>query len=391
LEQAREALFQAQKMEAVGQLTGGVAHDFNNLLMVILGNLDLLRKRLPDDPRTRRLLENTVMGAQRGAALTQRMLAFAQKQDLTLAAVDLPRLVQSMGDLFERTIGSNIAIDKDVPDSLPQALADAHQLELALLNLVVNARDAMPEGGAITIGAEVHPAGRPDSLPAGNYIRLRVEDTGGGMDAETLAKAQEPFFTTKGVGKGTGLGLSMVKGVAEQSGGAFRLLSEPGQGTIAEIWLPVADVDQQKQPVNEVQNPVPLSSRRLYVLVVDHDPLVLENTAAMLDDLGHLVTEARSGEDALAVLCSTDAPADVLIADQMMPGMTGLELIQRVREIRPGTAVVLASGFADLPKNPPPSLLQLAKPFDQAALDRAIRTAAQRQSAVLRANPKAER
>jgi PAS domain S-box-containing protein len=371
LDQARDALFQAQKMEAVGQLTGGVAHDFNNLLMAVLGSLELLRKRLPDDPRAHRLLENAVRGAQRGSALTQRMLAFARKQELKLEAVDVVDLVRGMGDLFERSIGPQVRIATTFPMRLAPALADPHQLEVALLNLVVNARDAMPAGGSITIAASDDDAGRPAGLPDGKYVCLSVDDTGVGMDPETLARAQEPFFTTKGVGKGTGLGLPMVRGVAEQSGGCLRVSSEAGKGTRAEIWLRVSDVAARKSAPEPEARPEDARERKLAVLVVDDDPLVLDNAAAMLDDLGHAVTEARSGEEALSILEASPG-FDLIVSDQAMPGMTGLGLLAHVRASGRQTPFILASGYAELPEQGPSDALRLAKPFDQNSLARAI-------------------
>ncbi|HRD29615.1 MAG TPA: PAS domain S-box protein, partial [Caulobacter sp.] len=230
LEEARQALFQSQKLEAIGQLTGGIAHDFNNLLMAVLSSLELLRKRLPDDPRAVALLDNAVQGAQRGASLTQRMLAFARKQDLRLEGVCVSDLVQGMAGLLERSAGPSIELTLDAPPGLGAAHTDPNQLETALLNLVVNARDAMPGGGRIRVevnAARPEPDGQGD-LPPGDYVRLVVADDGPGMDRVTLARATEPFFTTKGVGKGTGLGLSMVHGLAEQSGGRLVLRSAPG-------------------------------------------------------------------------------------------------------------------------------------------------------------------
>jgi PAS domain S-box-containing protein len=212
LEQAREQLLQSQKMEAVGQLTGGVAHDFNNLLMAILSSLELMKKRLPDDPRLLRLHDNAVQAAERGAALTQRMLSFARRQELDRKPVDLPRLVHGMADLLQRTLGPSVTIETRFPIALPPVLTDANQLETALLNLAVNARDAMTDGGPITIAAYAEEVGPGNRLSPGNYVCLSVADRGTGMDTETLNRATEPFFTTKGVGKGTGLGLSMVHG-----------------------------------------------------------------------------------------------------------------------------------------------------------------------------------
>ena len=373
LEEAREALFQAQKMDAVGQLTGGVAHDFNNLLTAVLGSLELLRKRLPDDPRAQRLLENAMLGAQRGAALTQRMLAFARRQDLRLEAVDVAALVRGMRDLFERTIEPHLRIDTQFPPDAPTARADANQLELALLNLVVNARDAMPDGGAIAICVRTSGATPPSELSAGDYVCISVEDNGVGMSPETLARAQEPFFTTKGVGKGTGLGLPMVRGFAEQCGGAFRLSSVPGQGTRAEIWLPLANHAAAEDAVPRDMSNAPARQRRFTIMVVDDDPLVLENTSAMLDDLGHIVIEARSAEEALDLLGRTGT-LDLVITDQAMPGMSGLELVERILASRPTMPIVLATGFADLTASLPVrhDVCRLNKPFDQASLRRAI-------------------
>ncbi|MBK3395185.1 MULTISPECIES: MHYT domain-containing protein [Methylobacterium] len=382
LAQAQGALAQAQKMEAVGQLTGGVAHDFNNLLMAVLGSLELMRKRLPDDPRLLRLLDNAVQGAERGAALTQRMLAFARRQELRPEPVDLARLVRGMADLLQRSIGPEIRIETRFPLRLPPALVDAHQLELALLNLVVNARDAMPGGGTVTIaaragedeGAEREGAG-PDE--AGTMLCLSVADTGTGMDEAVLARAQEPFFTTKGVGKGTGLGLSMVHGLAAQSHGRLALRSRPGSGTTAEIWLPVAAQAVAEPSPRSVAGPrVPPSQTLLtsqVVLVVDDDPLVLENSAAMLEDLGHRVIEARSGREALALMRRART-LDLVLTDHAMPEMTGVELAARILAERPGLKVILATGYADLGSGEGAQLPRLAKPYDQAALARMIET-----------------
>ena len=373
LDQARETLFQAQKLDAVGQLTGGVAHDFNNLLMAVLGSLELLRKRLPDDPKLLRLLDNAVQGAQRGASLTQRMLAFARRQHLKPEAVDLPGLVDGMADLLQRSIGVAVHIEAAFPRGLPPALVDANQLELALLNLVVNARDAMPEGGTIRITGREEVRERPPGVPPGRFVCLSVKDSGIGMDDETLAKAQEPFFTTKGVGKGTGLGLSMVQGLAEQSNGRLVLMSRSGEGTTAEIWLPTA-----QRPGSRGQTPadkgvaVPQTTRALTVLAVDDDPLVLENIATMLEDLGHRSLAARSGQEALDIFARTET-IELVITNQAMPRMTGLELAERLASERPGLPVILASGYAELAGQP--RLPRLRKPFDQFALALAIKSA----------------
>jgi PAS domain S-box-containing protein len=372
LDRAREALMMSQKMETIGQLTGGVAHDFNNLLAAVLGSLELLKKRLPaDDPKNQRLVNNALQGALRGASLTQRMLAFARKQDLRPAVVDIRELVHDMASLLKFEPG--IRVETLFPMNLPKVKVDANQLELAILNLAVNARDAMPDGGLITIAAREELNG--GALPADGYVALSVSDTGCGMDDETLRHAQEPFFTTKGIGKGTGLGLSMVHGLAEQSGGRLVLKSHPGEGTTADIWLPIAEgtaePDRRGEPTPA---PVPRASRRLSVLVVDDDLLVLENTAAMLEDLGHTVVEARSGEEALALFRHART-IDLVVTDYAMPGMTGLQLASAVAAERPGTVILLSTGYAELPSDARSDLRRLSKPFDQVALAKAIEAA----------------
>lgn len=375
LDRAREALMMSQKMETIGQLTGGVAHDFNNLLAAVLGSLEILKKRLPSgDPKIQRLVDNAMQGAMRGASLTQRMLAFARKQDLRPAIVDVRELVLGMTSLLKFEAG--IRIETLFPMDLPKVKVDANQLELAILNLAVNARDAMPDGGQITIAAREERA--DGGLAANGYVALSVSDTGCGMDDETLKHAQEPFFTTKGVGKGTGLGLSMAHGLAEQSGGRLVLKSRPGEGTTADIWLPVAEETAVPDLRAEAPVPAPRAGRRLSVLVVDDDLLVLENTAAMLEDLGHAVVEARSGDEALALLRRTRT-VDLVITDYAMPGMTGLQLATAVAAERPGTVILLSTGYAELPSDARSSLPRLSKPFDQAALAKAIEAAMREQ------------
>ena len=241
-ERAQEQLRQAQKMETIGQLTGGVAHDFNNLLMAVMGNLDLLRKRMPDDPRLHRLVDGALQGAERGASLTQRLLAFARQQDLRAVAVDLRSLIQGMGDLLQRSLGPRVALRLDIPEGLPPARIDANQLELAILNLAINARDAMEDSGAIDIRVARYRASGDPALKSGDYLKLSVIDTGKGMTPDILKKAIEPFFSSKPLGKGTGLGLSMVHGLAVQLGGALQLSSTVGKGTTATLVLPVADL-----------------------------------------------------------------------------------------------------------------------------------------------------
>jgi CheY-like chemotaxis protein len=364
-------------MDAIGQLTGGVAHDFNNLLMAVLGSLELLRKRVPDDPRLTRLIDNAVQGAERGAALTQRMLAFARKQELKLEPVDVSRLVHSMAGLLQPSLGPGFSLELDVPAGLPAARSDANQLETALLNLAVNARDAMGTGGVITIAADTRTVTEttPTGLPSGDYVRLSVSDAGEGMDEETMARAAEPFFTTKGVGKGTGLGLAMVHGLAAQSGGRLVLNSRKGHGTTAELWLPVAELVASEVEPEGPDVEVRTRTRPLVVLAVDDDALVLVNTAYMLEDLGHEVVQAGSGEEALHVVRNNPA-VDLVITDQAMPKMTGVQLAAAIKAVRPELPVLLATGYAEMEPGADPDLLRLSKPFLQKDLAQAIAKAA---------------
>jgi PAS domain S-box-containing protein len=373
---AEEALRQSQKMEAVGQLTGGVAHDFNNLLTVVVGSLELLRKRLPaDDARGLRLLDNAVQGAQRGASLTQRLLAFSRGQALRPTAIAVPELVRGMSDLLRSSLGPRIQIETLFPLDVAPAYADTNQLELALLNLAVNARDAMDGNGLLTISArEVQvTAGQAGELTPGHYVVLSVADTGEGMDEATLARCMEPFFTTKGVGKGTGLGLSMVYGLAAQSGGRLLLRSRKGEGTTAELWLPRAKMDAATLPQRATERTDAGSEPRdrRVVLVVDDDPLVLASTVSMLEDLGHVVMEATSGRQALELL-RAGAKADLVITDQVMPDMTGLQLAAELKRLRPALPVLLATGYAERRELAAAGLPLLYKPFGQDALAAAI-------------------
>ncbi|MGL4966234.1 MAG: ATP-binding protein [Inquilinus sp.] len=373
LEEAREALFQSQKLEAIGQLTGGIAHDFNNLLMVVLGSLALMRKRVPPEAAiVLPLLDNAVQAAQRGATLTKRMLAFARRQELKIMAVDIPELVRGMADLLQRSLGPSITIETRFPLGLPKASTDPNQLESALLNIAVNARDAMPEGGSITVAAKVESADEP--MP-GRYVCLSVTDTGEGMDPETLARATEPFFTTKGVGKGTGLGLSTVHGLMEQSHGRMVLASRKGIGTTIELWLPVASADADLSPAAD-EAPAPEAatpSSRLHIMAVDDDGLVLMNTIAMLEELGHAAVGATTADQALDAL--RREAADLVITDHAMPRMTGAELAGRIAAEWPGLPVILATGYAELPMGIGADLPKLAKPFSLEELEAAIRTA----------------
>lgn len=368
---AREALYQSQKMEALGQLTGGIAHDFNNLLNAVVGSLELLRKQMGDE-RQRRLIDNAMAGARRGMTLTQRMLAFARKQDLQRVPVNVDSLIASMMDLISRSLGPAIAVQTSFPSGLNLAVADANQLELAILNLVVNARDAMGEGGRIVIGARnEHVDAKTLGLEPGDYIVVFVKDSGSGMDAATLRRAAEPFFTTKGIGKGTGLGLSMVAGTAEQLGGKLILESEPGKGTTASIWLPSLGSATGSQPEEEAASEAANGNRMLKILAVDDDALVLMNTTALLEDLGHTVIEASSARQALEMLSSEDG-IQVLVTDHAMPHMTGAQLIAEVVDRWPGLPIILATGYAETPEGLPATVRRLGKPFWQGDLEKAI-------------------
>ena len=371
LEKAREFSLQSQKLEAIGQLTGGIAHDFNNLLSAVLGSLEMLRKRLPDDPRAIALLENAAQGAQRGTTLTKRMLAFARNYELKLEVTGIPELVRGMTELLQRSVGPSYNIETRFPLALKPVEVDANQLELALLNLSLNARDAMSDGGDIILSArEQDIAGAHSSgLEPGQYIRLSVIDTGEGMDEETLRRAAEPFFTTKGVGKGTGLGLSMVHGFAEQSGGRLILHSRIGSGTTAELWLPLAK--PSAQPVASPQVAPTKAFRPLTILAVDDDALVLMNTVAMLEDLGNTVFEAYSGKEALEILRREDS-IDLVVTDQAMPKMTGTELAKVVRNEWPDIPVLLATGYADRVPGDDIGLPKVTKPYMQRDLAAAI-------------------
>ncbi len=365
-ERAQEQLRHAQKMEAIGQLTGGVAHDFNNLLMAVMGNLDLLRKRMPEDPRLQRLIDGALQGAERGASLTQRLLAFARQQDLRAVPVDLGALVRDMSNLLERSLGPRIALRLDIPEGLPPACVDTNQLELAILNLAINARDAMPDGGTIEIRLAAWQARNEQvrndtALRPGNYLKLSVIDSGTGMSPDVLKRAIEPFFSSKPVGKGTGLGLSMVHGLAVQLGGTLQLSSAVGKGTSAVLVLPVATAAPEAESPAPAARPV---RRSAVILLVDDDPLIAMSTMEMLEDLGHRVIGASSGPHALDILKS-DQEIDLMMTDHVMPGMTGMELVAASRELRPQLLVLLATGYAELPDGFQVDLPRLAKPYHQ--------------------------
>ena len=366
LVETQEALRQSQKLEAMGQLTGGVAHDFNNLLTPVIGSLDLLQRRAVGGEREQRLISGALESADRAKTLVQRLLAFARRQPLNPGAIDVATLLIEMSTLIGTTIGPQIALRLDLATDLPLAHADANQVEMAILNLAVNARDAMPDGGALTISAKLDTAG-PDhraGLAEGPYILLSVVDTGTGMDEATRARAIEPFFSTKGVGRGTGLGLSMAHGLALQLGGALAVTSEVGAGTSIELWLPVSDVTVLTVATRIVEAP-PLSHSGTALLVDDED-LVRATTADMLIDLGFSVLEARSGDEALALL-DANPGVDLLVTDHIMPQMTGAELAQAAVARRPALRVLVVSGYSDS-VGVSSQFHRLEKPFRQAEL-----------------------
>ena len=376
LERTRETLFRAQKMEAIGRLTGGVAHDFNNLLTAVIGSLELLHKRVGDDARASTLIDNALKAAHRGATLTQRMLAFARGQELRPEPVDIPSLVRGMTELLQRTLGSIVSVETRFPLSLGQVLADPNQLEMSLLNLAVNARDAMPKGGPLTIAAREETVHEVDAagVEPGRYVLLSVIDRGEGMDEDTLRRATEPFFTTKGVGKGTGLGLSMVHGMAEQLGGQLTLASEPGAGTTATLWLPILDKHRPLSPVERDSPPAePERLLPLSILAVDDDPQVLVNTAAMLEDLGHRVTTVSSARQALAKLAAGES-FDLVITDHAMPTMTGAQLVEEIGRRWRDLPILLATAFAELPPGVASNVPKIAKPYLQSQLAHAVAT-----------------
>jgi len=368
-EKAQAALLQAQKIETLGQLVGGVAHDFNNLLMAVIGNLDVLARRVGEDPRQIRLINGAMEGARRGATLTQRLLAFARKQELEARPTDVLALVEDMRNLVERSVGPLIEVRVTADAPLPVVNVDPNQLEMALLNLAVNARDAMLDGGCLTIALTRHQLGkREGGLTPGAYVCLTVQDTGLGMDEVTLAKAIEPFFSTKGIGKGTGLGLSMVHGLADQSGGAFRLESAVGNGTNAHLWLPAANAPVAAVAADELPQK---SASPATILLVDDDLLIAASTQALLEDLGHRVVEAHSAKEALDLVESGLAP-DLVITDHAMPGMTGTELAVTLRARHPSLPILLATGYQELKEGQPLDLPRLSKPYNQARLSTEI-------------------
>jgi signal transduction histidine kinase/ActR/RegA family two-component response regulator len=378
-ERVQSALVQSQKMEAVGQLTGGIAHDFNNLLTVIFGNLEMIQRRTEEE-RTARLADFAAQAAERAAKLTHQLLAFSRTQRLTLKPVDLNALVEGMSDLLARTIGPQIEIVMDLDPSQPWAMADANQLELAILNLSINARDAMADGGVLTISSTVSPAS-DGVLQSGDYGVISVRDTGSGIPPHLLTKVFDPFFTTKPIGKGTGLGLSQVFGIAQQSGGTVQVDSVEGAGTVLRIWLPLSAAAE----LSDAAGAMSLLARDRHqsrILVVDDDPGVRRFIVECLQMLGHEVTQAATGQDGLALL-EVDAP-DLLIVDFAMPGMNGVDVVQAVRRRWPELSIILATGYANMETVEKVMDLGqvLKKPFRIDDLDFAVRSALKTRVAV---------
>jgi signal transduction histidine kinase/CheY-like chemotaxis protein len=382
LQLAQEALRQSQKMEAVGQLTGGIAHDFNNLLAVVIGSIELLGRRLPGaDVRAQRHLDAAAEAARRGSVLTQRLLAFSRQQPLQPESVDANKLVAGMTDLLRRSIGADVRLETVLAGGLWRTHADPNQLENVILNLAVNGRDAMPEGGRLTIETqnthldERYVAAHP-GMPAGQYVLIAVTDTGTGMPDAVIEKAFDPFFTTKPVGKGTGLGLSQVYGFIKQSGGHVKIYSEIGQGTTIKVYLPrllgSADKDSSETPAPTLL----LGDPREVVLVVEDEPAVRRFSVEALEELGYRVLEADGAEAALRLL--DDHPEIVLLfTDVVMPDVNGAKLAQEARRRRADLKVLFTTGYT---RNAvvhngvlDPGVEMISKPFTLDALAAKVR------------------
>jgi PAS domain S-box-containing protein len=351
--EAEEALRQSQKMETLGQLTGGIAHDFNNLLQIITGNLDILQRTIPtDSPRLKRSVENAMKGAERAAVLTQRLLAFSRRQPLVPKIFNPNKLVGGMSELLFRSIGETVAIETVFEPELWRVEADPNQLENALLNLAVNARDAMPDGGKLLIETanttfdREHPENESGTF-AGEYVVICVSDTGLGMDAATAERAFDPFFTTKEVGKGTGLGLSMVYGFVKQTGGHLKIDSAPGEGTRVKVYLPRHHGEEVDVDIKVAPDAAPQGENGETILVCEDDDDVRAYSAQSLRELGYRVMEAANGQAALGLLEDANGSVDLLFTDIVLPGgMTGAIVAERARKIQPGLKVLFTTGYA---------------------------------------------
>ena len=375
LKVAQEQLRQSQKMEALGQLTGGIAHDFNNLLTVVVGGLDIIAKRA-DDAKLKRYADNALAAAERGARLTGQLLAFSRVQRLEVRPTYVAPLIQNMRPLLRNVLGPGINKQFELDEAMIAVMADPTQLEVAVLNLAINARDAMPDGGVLTFSTRpVSVQGDPE-IDDGDYIELTISDTGTGMPPEVVERAFEPFFTTKEVGKGTGLGLSMVYGMARQSGGAARLESTPGKGTAVSLLFRKADEAATEASViadEPVGSSLPFAP--VSVLVIDDDPDVRAFIAASLEEQGYRVRVASDGRQGLAAL-ERETP-DLVVLDFIMPGLSGAEVARKIRAKRPEQPILFVSGYSetDAVKRTAPDAPLLAKPFRAEALQKAVRGA----------------
>jgi PAS domain S-box-containing protein len=370
-------LIQAQKMDAIGQLTGGIAHDFNNLLAAVIGGLSLLEKRAQLVDEQRDILAMTKRAAEQGSELVRRLLAFARRQKLEPHAVEIDALREAVSGLLAHTLGGLVNIDWQVEDGAWSAFADPAQLELALVNLIINARDAMPDGGTLTVtvaNVELKQADEIPGLPAGDHVRIEVADEGIGIAPEDLKKVTEPFFTTKEIGKGSGLGLSMVYGFATQSNGAFRIDSELDRGTTAELWLPRAPAGQRRKRRREAKPAHRTPTRKLRVMLVDDHAEVRSTTAAVLEDLGHRVDQASNGAEALHSLKTRDCEYDLMITDYAMPHLSGTEFLREARELCPEVPALIITGYADGDRisDRPAGVEILLKPFTAGKLEEAV-------------------
>ena len=364
--QIEAALQQAQKMEVIGQMTGGVAHDFNNLLTAVLGNLELATRRGKDE-NIRRYLEGATQAAQRGAKITSQLLAFSRTQRLQIEPIDLNAIVTAMGDLLFRTIGATVRIETILEGSLWPATADPSQIDSVILNLAVNARDAMPDGGRLTIAtANVAHGSHPAELAPGDYVCVSVRDTGTGMTDEVLRKAFEPFFTTKPVGSGTGLGLSQVYGIAKQTGGTVAIDTQIGKGTMVRVYLPRTSIISVARP-SDVPHPVPLRRHEATILVVDDDKDVRPLASSFLESLGYQVVTADGGHAAVQI-ADTGAKFDLVLIDIAMPEITGVEAMRAILKKRPGVPFLYMTGYVGSTKLDPSEQRVLKKPFTIAEL-----------------------
>lgn len=370
-EKSETTLRQAQKLQAVGQLAGGIAHDFNNLLTAIVGALDLLRSRMPAGQDSLvRLVDNALQAAERGGKLTGQLLAFSRRQRLLPTPTDLNLTVVALSNLLGSTLGRSIRIQTDLVQDLWPAMVDSGQIEAAIINLAINARDAMPEGGILTISTRNVTQGAGGTVPPGEYVAVRVSDTGTGMSPDVAARVFEPFFTTKGPGRGSGLGLSQVHGLATQSGGDVRIESRPGEGTTVTLLVPRATAQPTARTDGNAGRNAP--RRRARILVIDDDNDVRAMTGEMLTERGYSVELVSNCEEALTLL-QGDASFDLVLVDYVMPGMNGVTLIERLQQIRPGTRTLLMTGHAELGDDETvvtDSIIR--KPFNVATLDERI-------------------